>query len=98
MFVSFASLESAVIDGILKVLLIIELTTDSRKLFHEASLLMMFISDGNLSVEQIRLNVSQVHKALHKFESNLRFAVDMFQNEVPLDFELSPDGIATFRT
>ena len=54
MFVSFASLESAVVDGVLRMLLIIELTTDSRKSFHEANLLMMLISDGNLSVEEIR--------------------------------------------
>ena len=44
-------------------------------------------------------NVSQVHKALNKFDNNLRFTVDMFQNEVPqfLDLELSPDGIEVFR-
>ena len=48
------SLESAVIEGVLRVLLIIELTTDLGKSFHEANLLMMFISHGNLSVEQIR--------------------------------------------
>ena len=44
-------------------------------------------------------NVSQVHKALNKFDSNLRFTVGMFQNEVPhfLGFELSPDGISIFR-
>ena len=35
-------------------------------------------------------NVSQVHKALNKFDNNLCFTVDMFQNEVPhfLDLEL----------
>ena len=44
-------------------------------------------------------NVSQVHKALNKFDNNLRFTVDMLQNEVPqfLDLELSPDGIEVFR-
>ena len=46
-------------------------------------------------------NVNQVHKALNKFDNNLRFtvAVDMFQNEVShfLDLESSPDGITTFR-
>ena len=44
-------------------------------------------------------NVSHVHKALNKFDNNLRFTVDMFQNEVPhfLDLELSPDGITIFR-
>ena len=44
-------------------------------------------------------NVCQVHKAPHKFDNNLRFTVDVFQNEVPhfLDLELSPDGIKIFR-
>ena len=55
------SLESAVIEGVLRVLLIIELTTDLGKSFHEANLLMMFISHGNLSVEQItRLLIHEV--------------------------------------
>ena len=44
-------------------------------------------------------NVSQVHKALNKFDSNLRLTVEMFQNEVPhfLDLELSLDGVTIFR-
>ena len=44
-------------------------------------------------------NVSQVNKAHNKFDSNLRFTIDMFQNEVLhfLELELSPDGIAIFR-
>ena len=44
-------------------------------------------------------NVSQVHKALNKFDNNLRFTVHMFQNETPhfLDLELSPDVITIFR-
>ena len=44
-------------------------------------------------------NVSEVHKALNKCESNLRFTVDMFQHEVShfLDHELPPDGITIFR-
>ena len=44
-------------------------------------------------------NVSPVHKALNKFNNNMCFADDMFQNEVPhfLDLELSPDGIAIFQ-
>ena len=52
LFVLFALLESAII-GVLKVLLIIELTTDLGKSIHETNLL-MFISHSNLSVEQIR--------------------------------------------
>ena len=44
-------------------------------------------------------NVSQVNKAHNKFDSNLRFTIDMFQNEVLhfLELELSPDGITIFR-
>ena len=44
-------------------------------------------------------NVSQVPKALNKFEKNLRFTIDIFQNEVPhfSDIELSPAGITIFR-
>ena len=44
-------------------------------------------------------NVSQVHKALNKFDKNLGFTVDMFQNEVAhfLDLELSPHGITIFQ-
>ena len=40
-------------DGVLRVLLIIELTTDLAKSFHEANLLMMLISEGNLFGGQI---------------------------------------------
>ena len=54
MFASFASLESAVIYGVLRVILIIELANDLGKSFHEANLLMMLISDGNFSIDQIR--------------------------------------------
>ena len=44
-------------------------------------------------------NVSQVIKLLINLINNLRFTVDMFQNEVPhfLDLELSPDGITILR-
>ena len=44
-------------------------------------------------------NVSQVQKALNKFDNNLRFTVDMFQNEAPhfLDLELLPGGITIFQ-
>ena len=43
-------------------------------------------------------NVSQVYKALNKFD-DLRLTVDMFQNEVPnfLHLELSSDGMTVFR-
>ena len=44
-------------------------------------------------------NINQEYKALNKFDNNLCFTVDMFQNEVPhfLDLELSPDGFTMFR-
>ena len=41
----------------------------------------------------------KVHNFLNKFDKNLRFTVDMFQNKVPyfLDLESSPDGISIFQ-
>ena len=41
-------------------------------------------------------NVKEVHNSLIKFDKNLCFNVDIFQNKVPhfLDLELSPDGIS----
>ena len=53
--------------------------------------------DDNLSVIKPD-NVKEVHNFLNKFDKNLRFIVDMFQNKVPhfLDLELSPDGILIF--
>ena len=41
------------LDGVLRVLLIIELTTDLGKSFYEAKFLMMLISDDNLFGAQI---------------------------------------------
>ena len=56
-----------------------------------------FVGDTSLVMKPE--NVSQVHKALNNFGNNLRFTVDMFQNEAPhfLDLELSPDGITIFQ-
>ena len=44
-------------------------------------------------------NVKEVRNSLHKFDKNLRFTVDMFQNKALhfLDLELSPDRISIFR-
>ena len=55
-----------------------------------------FVDDTLLVVKP--KNVSQVHNVLNKFGKNLRFTVDVFQNEVPhfLDLELSPEGINFF--
>ena len=41
------------LDGVLRVLLIIELTTDLGKSFHEANVLMLLIPDGNIFGAQI---------------------------------------------
>ena len=43
-------------------------------------------------------NVDKVHKALNRFNKNLQFTVDNFQNEVPhfLDLQMSPDGLSLF--
>ena len=42
-----------------------------------------------------REDVRRTQNLLNNFGLNLRFTVDLFQNEVPhfLDLELSPDGI-----
>ena len=46
-----------------------------------------------------REDVCPIHNILNNCNPNLRFTVDLFQNEVPrvLDLELSPDGISIFR-
>ena len=53
-------------DGVLRVLLIIEFTTDLGKSFHEANLLMILISDENLFGAQIRY--AGVTRVLGSFE------------------------------
>ena len=39
---------------------------------------------------------SRIDKLLNGFDKNLKFTVDLFENEVPhfLDLEMSPDGIS----
>ena len=54
LFAVILILGPSLLDGVLRVLLIIELTTDLGKIFHEASLLMMLISDDNLFGAEIR--------------------------------------------
>ena len=54
MLVLFGSWESSAKDGVLGVLLIIELTTYLGKSFHKANLLIVLILEDNLSVEHIR--------------------------------------------
>ena len=46
-----------------------------------------------------RKDVPRIQNLLNNFDPNLRFTVDLFQNEIPhfLDLELSPDGISVFR-
>ena len=47
-------LELSLLGGVLRVLLIIELTTDLGKSFHEANFLMVLISDDNFLGTQMR--------------------------------------------
>ena len=44
-------------------------------------------------------DVGRIQNLLNKSDPNLRFTVDLFQNEAPhfLDLELSPNGISIFR-
>ena len=50
--------------------------------------------DDTLLVVKLQ-DVSRVHKLLNGFDKNLKFTVDLFENEVLhfLDLEMSPDGI-----
>ena len=56
-----------------------------------------FVNDTLFVIK--REGVSRIQNPLNNFEPNLRFTVDLFQNEVPhfLDLELSPDGISICR-
>ena len=44
-------------------------------------------------------DVDKVHRALEKFDKNLKFTVDTFDNVTPhfLDLEIAPDGLTIFR-
>ena len=44
-------------------------------------------------------NIDRVHRELEKFDKNLKFTVDKFENEVPhfLDIEIIPDGLSIYR-
>ena len=46
-----------------------------------------------------RTDIEKVQKAFNKFDSNLKFTVDTFENETPhfLDLEISPNGLSIFR-
>lgn len=57
-----------------------------------------------LGIPRIRFAVSKessirIQKAVNKFDKNIQFTVDRFENEVPhfLDIEISPDGLNVFR-
>ena len=84
-------LANTIMNG-LEDVIIKPLTTDGTINFYSR-----FVGDTSLVMKPE--NVSQVHKALNNFGNNLRFTVDMFQNEAPhfLDLELSPDGITIFQ-
>ena len=44
-------------------------------------------------------DISKIHDELNKFDKNIQFTVDTFENETPhfLDIEISPDGLSIFR-
>ena len=44
-------------------------------------------------------DVSRIHKLLNGFDKNLKFTVDLFENEGPqfLDLEMSQNGISIYR-
>ena len=44
-------------------------------------------------------DASRIHKLLNGFEKDLKFTIDLFENEVThfLDLEISPDGISIYR-
>ena len=43
-------------------------------------------------------SIDKVHKEFEKFDQNLKFTVDKFENEVPrfLDIEIAPDGLSIY--
>ena len=44
-------------------------------------------------------DISCIHKLLNSFDKNLKFTIDLFENEVPHfpDLKMSPDGISIYR-
>ena len=56
-----------------------------------------YVDDTLLVMKPSDINL--VHEKLTSFDSNLKFTVDTFDNEIPhfLDLEISPDGIGIFR-
>ena len=59
--------------------------------------MLVYVGDTLLVVKPH--NVSCIHKLLNSFDKNLRFTIDLFENEVPhfLDLEMSLDGISIYR-
>ena len=57
----------------------------------------LYVDDTLLAVKP--QDVSRIHKLLNGFNQNLKFTVDLFENEVPhfLDLEMLPDGISIYR-
>ena len=53
--------------------------------------------DDTLLVVKLQ-NVRRIHKLFNSFDENLKFTVDLFENEVPhfLDLEISLDGIMIY--
>ena len=56
-----------------------------------------YVDDTLLLVK--RSDIESILQKFNKFDKNLQFTVDLFENQVPhfLDLEICPDGIAIFR-
>ncbi|XP_066932663.1 uncharacterized protein [Clytia hemisphaerica] len=56
-----------------------------------------YVDDTLLLVK--RSDIESILEKFNKFDKNLQFTVDLFENQVPhfLDLEICPDGIAIFR-
>ena len=56
-----------------------------------------YVDDTLLVVKPSQID--RIQKAFNKFDKNIKFTVDRFENEVPhfLDIEITPDGLNIFR-
>ena len=56
-----------------------------------------YVGDTFLLVEPV--DIQHIHNLFHKFDKNLRFTVDYFENEAPhfLDIKICPPGLTIYR-
>ncbi|XP_066931458.1 uncharacterized protein [Clytia hemisphaerica] len=56
-----------------------------------------YVDDTLLVIRPV--DIDKVHCSLNKFDKNLQFTVDKFEDETPhfLDLEIAPDGLSIFR-